>query len=71
MAQASLSSGIAFALFWPHATLAWPQQSKIVIGLSLICIKFEDWRIVECQARALKKDLGVNQDRKRQEKDPR
>lgn len=26
---------------------------------------------MECQAGALKKDLGVNQDGKRQEKDPR
>lgn len=44
------------------------QQSKITICLSLKCIQLEDLETSKVPAGALKKDLGVNQDRKGQEK---
>lgn len=43
------------------------QQSKITICLSLKCVQLEDLETSKVPAGALKKDLGVNQDRKGQE----
>lgn len=50
--------------FWPHPSIPQSQQSKFTICLSWMCIKLEDLEPSKMPAGALKKDLGVNQDRK-------
>lgn len=59
------------ALFYHQTTLSWPQQSTIAMGVSVICIKLESWRVVEHQAGALKKRLDLKQDWKGQKRTSR